>query len=125
MSIIPPISLPTAGHLPSSVRMARSIRILPTCRGRRSGGLRAAAHPVGALVAFWSGGFEYDLVEAALDGAIAPLLVTSRQEYSASWSPSGRQYAYVGNARGIPAIWLRHVAANSARLVVQNREEGA
>ena len=78
----------------------------------------------GQRIAFSSGGDDYDLMEISLDGSVSPLLATSRQEHSASWSPSGRQYAYISNAAGTPAIWLRTVGENSARPIVDSGAGG-
>jgi Tol biopolymer transport system component len=84
-----------------------------------------AVSPDGARIAFTSGGDEYDLAEISLDGSkVSPLLATARQEHSASWSPSGRQFAYVSNAAGLPGIWLRSVGEGWARPIVQGLAEG-
>jgi dipeptidyl aminopeptidase/acylaminoacyl peptidase len=75
-------------------------------------------------MAFSSGGDRYDLMEILLDGSVSPLLATSRQEHSASWSTTDRQYVYVSNAAGSPAIWLRTAGENSARPVVESNAQG-
>src|SRR5262249_15878748 len=63
--------------------------------------------------------------EARLDRPVtSTLLATSRREHSPAWSPSGGQYAYVSDARGVPEIWLRSVAEGWARPVVAGDAEG-
>jgi WD40 repeat protein len=64
-------------------------------------------------------------MEIALDGSkVSPLLSTSRTEYSAAWSPSGLQYAYVSNSSGLPAIWVRSVAEGWARPFAEHNADG-
>ena len=83
-----------------------------------------AVSPDGRRMAFASGGNAYDLAEISTDGSkITPLLATSRQEYAATWSPSGLQYAYVSNASGVLGIWLRSVSENWARPIAEAARE--
>jgi Tol biopolymer transport system component len=75
-----------------------------------------AVSPDGHRIAFTSGIDDIDLIEISLDGTKAkPLLATARPEQSGAWSPSGLQYAYVTNASGSPAIWMRSLAEGWAR----------
>ncbi|MBI3696915.1 MAG: PD40 domain-containing protein [Acidobacteria bacterium] len=82
--------------------------------------------PDGRSIAFVAGGTDWDLVEGSLDRAgTSTLLATSRREHSPAWSPSGRQYAYVSDARGVPEIWLRSLAEGWARPLVAGDAEGS
>jgi Tol biopolymer transport system component len=81
--------------------------------------------PDGRRMTFASGGKDYDLVEFPLEGGAArTLLATSRTEYRADWSPTGRQYVYVTNANGNHEIWLRSLEDGWARPVVAVGAEG-
>ena len=66
--------------------------------------------PDGTQIAFASGGLEFDLVEAPLNGdPVRPLLATARNEEFPAWAPSGGQYVYSTNAGGTVELWLRSV----------------
>ncbi len=79
-----------------------------------------AVSPDGSKIAYASGSDDYNLVEFSLDGSKATtLLATARSESSATWSPSGLQYAYVTNALGLHGIWMRSIAEGWARPLVE------
>ena len=87
--------------------------------------LGPSVSPDGKRIAFASGGTDWDLVEGWVDRpTTSVLLATSRGEHSPAWAPSGRQYAYVSDAGGIPEIWLRSTEEGWARPVVTGHAEG-
>jgi Tol biopolymer transport system component len=84
-----------------------------------------AVSPDGNRMAFVTGEENSDLLEVSLDGStVRPLLVTSRHEHDADWSPSGRQFVYTNDAAGVPEIWLRSTDEGWARPVVRGAAEG-
>ena len=82
--------------------------------------------PDGSRIAFVAGGPDHDLVEIPLDAAdpIRPLLATSRNEYSASWSPGTDRYAYVTDRSGVEEVRVRGRAAGTDRRVVDAQAFG-
>lgn len=80
----------------------------------------------GQKIAFVNGAADWDLIEVELkSGAISQLLATSRREVFPVWAPSGRQYIYVSNAGGSPAIWLRSTSEGWARMLACEDEGGS
>jgi serine/threonine protein kinase len=79
----------------------------------------------GRRMAFVSGGEDTDLLEVSVDGSsVRSLLATSRHEYRADWSPSGRQFLYISDASGVPEIWLRSPADGWAMPIVRGTADG-
>ncbi len=59
----------------------------------------------------------------AIDGPIRNLTRTpEHREISASWSPDGKQIAYLSDASGEYELWVRTVGSNTARQVTSNGE---
>ncbi len=82
--------------------------------------------PDGRKIAFGNGAANWDLIEVDLkSGAVSELLATSRREVFPAWAASGRQYVYVSNASGSPAIWLRSTTEGWARKIAGEDKDGS
>jgi Tol biopolymer transport system component len=77
-----------------------------------------AVSPDGQRVAFTTASRDYDIVAVPLDGApLRPIAATARNEYSPSWSNSGRM-AYITDRSGQDEVWLRDAQGDFERPVV-------
>ena len=112
----------TGRHLYAIDTVTESFRMITGGTGEERD---PAVSPDGRRIAFASGLADFDLMEVSRDGSKAsPLLATSRPEYSGAWSPSGLQYAYVTDASGVPAVWIRSLAEAWARPFAEGASEG-
>jgi serine/threonine protein kinase len=77
-----------------------------------------AVSPDGQRIAFSTGNSDYDIVSIPLDGSPPrPILATARDEFTPSWSLSGRM-AFITNRSGQDEIWLRDAAGDFERPIV-------
>lgn len=77
----------------------------------------------GSKIVFTSGGFDFDLVDVPLDGsAVSDLLVTSRNEHSATWVPGTSKFVYMTDRSGREEVRVRSRTEGWDRAIVTQQD---